>query len=178
MHNISQKALGSGNRQTVNVYMPIGDKHPLYGALQGIIQNITDDPDFEGFIEELLSYTHSRTVIGLAGKLQQAGKEELLEEAMDLKEKFAKKLEKEQLSITIQHFYAHILSYIKSVFKTKIRPLLAQGCSVTEVESAIYEEIVLNIYAETSAKLPELTTDHIAGMLYYLTGKCHLSWRV
>ena len=178
MTHISQKTLGSNNSQVVNVFMPNGDKHPLSNAMESILLNINDDPDFEGFIEELLSHTHYRTIIGLEGKLLEANKEELLLEAIDLKEKFAKKLEREQLSITVQYFYAHILSYIKSVFISKIKPLLSKGCSASELESAIYNEIVLNIYAQTSVYLPEVTTDHIAGMLYYLTGKCHLSWKV
>jgi hypothetical protein len=183
MNEISQTALGSNNNQVVNIYPPNGDKHPLSSAMESIMKSIEDDPDFKGFIEDLLNYMKPRTVIGLEGKLQQTNfkkenLEELLADAIDLKEKFAKKLEKEQLSFTAQHCYAHILAYIKSIFISKIKPLLIQGQSVAEIESAIYSEIVLNIYNQTSAHLPGLTTDHIAGMLYYLTGKCHLSWKV
>lgn len=176
MYNITQTSLGSKNEQTVNVYLPSPDKHPLSNAIQSILKTVQEDPDFEGFIEELLCYTRPRTIIGLEGKLKEANKEEMLLEAIDLKEKFAKKLEKDQLSLTVQHFYAHILAYIRAVFKTNIKPILSKSHSVTEVESAIYTDIVQIIYAETSSYMPELTTDHIAGMLYYLTGKCHISW--
>ena len=177
MNSLKQSIIGSHNSQVIKVNLPNGEKHPLASAMESIIGNIKDDPDFEGFIEELLCYTHARTVIGLEGKLSEANKTELLAEAKDLKEKFAKKLQKEQLSLTVQHFYAHILSYIRTLFITKVKPKLEQGSSVSEIENSIYEDIVLNIYRQTAVYTPDLTTDHIAGMLYYLTGKCHLSWR-
>ena len=84
------------------------------------------------------------------------------------------------------------LEYIRSFFPPAIAresrfdryifPLIKEGESVTKVMQCTHEMIVeplmkmLNENGEHDDDL-RYTTDHIYGMIYYLTGLCHLNWK-
>jgi hypothetical protein len=121
-----------------------------------------------------MSDNPQRTLVGLEAKLDAAGREDLTRYAIELKEKFHKKLTKDQLSTSRQQAYVQILSYIRTSFLGKVRPLISSGDQVA-VDQEIHN-IVVDIYGQVSETLYDITTEHILGMLYYLTGKCHLEW--
>ncbi|MEW6602725.1 MAG: ABC-three component system protein [Nitrospirota bacterium] len=103
------------------------------------------------FIEELQDYM--RRVPGheqrnLEEKLISAKREDLLSSAIFLKERFAKKLYKHTFSPIAQNIFVHILSMINSSFQLKIKPLICEDKPASEVDKAIYNEIIQTVYFE------------------------------
>ena len=93
-----------------------------------------------------------------------------------MKNKFERKLAKSQLSNVEQHVYAHILSVIEVAFNQHIRPMILNGSAKQDVDAAIQKEIYDPVYSAVVSFDVSITMGHVAGMLYFLTGKCHLVW--
>lgn len=73
--------------------------------------------------------------------------------------------------------YALILGEIHTYFNHFIRPKIAASSEVGEIDAAIYE--LANSIANKIANAPPelgIGIAEIVGMLYYLTGNCHLEW--
>lgn len=150
---------------------------PLQKVILNIKNLVQDDPSFEGFIDDLAYYSLTEIdTIGLEKKLVLGKREDLIERALILKDLFARKLYKNQLSIVMQHAYVHILAYICTSFNNNIKPLIAAGCSPEEIDKSIHKEIIENVYHQLAEFSVDITTEHIHGMLFFLTGKCHLKW--
>lgn len=160
-----------------NVYPE--ELHPLEKAIKSIQESITENSDLEGIIEELAEYTTNRPdreIIGVEAKLQAGGREDAIQNAVYLKNKFERKIAKKQLSHVEQHVYAHILAVIETTFNQTVRPLILKGSSKEVVDAAVHKEIFEPVYKAVVGFDVSITMQHVAGMLYFLTGKCHLVW--
>lgn len=170
--NLSDVVLGNKN-----VYPE--ELHPLEKAIKSIQEAISDSPELEGIIEELAEYTTDRPgreIIGVEAKLENGGREDLIENAIYLKNKFERKIAKKQLSRVEQHVYAHVLAVIQTNFNQYIRPLILNGRSKDEIDAAVHEQVYEPIYKAIVGFDVSITMLHVSGMLYFLTGKCHLVW--
>jgi len=131
------------------------------------------------FVDALADYLQDypeRNVIGLEEKLKNAKMDSLVDEAVVLKERFAKKLYRGQLSHNTQLLYAHSLALINTFFTHKVKPLIETGVSRVIFEKALLDEVLMPVLMSTSKADMSITIDHIRGMLYFLTGKCHIKW--
>jgi len=138
-----------------------------------------DDPEYRAMIDELDSFLEARPgrkVIGLEAKLQIGGRDDLIDDAGFLANRFARRLAKNQMSPSLQALYLHCLSRINSTFCSYIQPLIRGGAQKSTVDAAIYKLVVEPMYEEVTAVDSSLSTEMIRGMLYFLTGKCHLQW--
>ncbi|RRV10444.1 hypothetical protein EGJ27_02135 [Pseudomonas sp. v388] len=144
------------------------------------IQELSEtDEDFQYFIGRLDFFTNQKTqtpVIGLEQKLRNGGRDDLLEIAIERKDAFAKRLFKSQLNRRRQGIFLYILQKISFAFEEQVRPLMKQGAPDTVIDTVILHGIVDTIFREVMAE--DFTVDQyiISGMLYFLTGKCHLIW--
>lgn len=164
----------------------LGDKYqydaplsPLEQAIRSIQSSIKENPTLEHIIEELAEYVTDRPdreIIGVEGKLTRGKREDLIKNAVYLKNKFERKLAKKQMSLVEQKVYAHILATINTAFNQKIRPLILEGKKKSEVDNKIHDEIISPVYKAIVSYDIGVTAEHVSGMLYFLTGKCHLSW--
>lgn len=153
--------------------------HPLEKAIQLIKEQIKDDPNLAGTIEELAEYTTQRPdreIIGVEAKLLAGGRADAVQNAVYLKNKFERRLAKNQLSNIEQHVYAHVLAVIETTFNQYVRPLILNGSSKEDVDAKIHQEIYEPVYKAIVDFDVSITMNHVAGMLYFLTGKCHLVW--
>lgn len=153
-------------------------KMPLRRVVAQCEEEMESDPDFKDFIEQLQVYTIKKDVdfIGLEEKLIKGNREEYYEEAEELKERFTKLLFKSQFSPSTQKAYAHILGSINSLFRQHIKPRIKAGEHKANIDSLVYDAIVNHIYAQIADLKINLNCDDITGMLYYLTGNCHIKW--
>lgn len=160
-----------------NVYPEV--LHPLEKAIQAIKEKIKEDSALEGIIEELAEYTTDRPdreVIGVEAKLIAGGRDDAIENAIYFKNKFERKLAKNQLSNVEQHVYAHVLGVIEMTFNQYVRPLILNGSGKEVVDATIHKEIYEPVYKAIVSFDVSIDMKHVAGMLYFLTGKCHLVW--
>lgn len=160
-----------------NVYPEVFQ--PLEKAIQSIKEKIEEDPELEGIIEELAEYTTNRPdrdIIGVEAKLIAGDREDAVENAVYMKNKFERRLAKNQLSNVEQYVYAHVLGVIEVTFNQYVRPLILKGSSKEDVDAIIHKEIYEPVYKAIVNFDVSITMNHVAGMLYFLTGKCHLVW--
>lgn len=160
-----------------NVYP--NELHPLEKAIKSIQETISDSPELEGIIEELAEYTTDRPdreIIGVEAKLTNAGRDDLIDNAVYLKNKFERKIAKKQLSRVEQHVYAHVLAVIETAFNQYVRPLILNGSNKEVVDIAVQQHIYDPVYKAIVGFDVSVTMQHVSGMLYFLTGKCHLIW--
>lgn len=140
------------------------------------------NPDFSSIVDSLQHFLNqkldlkSQTVIGLEGKLKLAGREDEVEEAARLKEIFVKKLESHRLSQSAQRIYAYALGRIFLLFRAEIRPMLSKKESPEQVDAAILKKVFEPVFNELEDNVLLIDYQEIAGMLFYLTGNCHLRW--
>ena len=117
-------------------------------------------------------------------KLNDGGfKPSAIKEAKRLKEFWAKEAFRTSDYPVIQE--DNLLYYTRIVHKfgTYIMPMIEDGEPVREIMVALHEKIVqpiMDIFQENGYNDQNLhyTYDHIYGMIYYLTGNCHLNWTV
>lgn len=163
-----------------------GDKYvhaqrllPLEKAIAAIQANIVDNPQMTEIIEELAEYTTNRPdreIIGVEKKLENGGREDLIDNAVYLKNKFERYLAKKQLSLVDQNVYVHVLGMIDTTFNQKIRPLILDGSPKAVLDAAVQEQIIEPVYESVVGYNTSVTPNLVTGMLYFLTGKCHLTW--
>lgn len=169
-----------GDQHNVTYVMPATpNPNTIKAGLDRISSLSKDDEELEDFIELFHSYLADRTgrpVIGLEQKLINGNRKDLIEDAIEHKDRFAKIAAKAQLSPRRQYIYFYILQKIKASFDGQIRPLIKAGARPGDIDQTIYHNIVNAIFNETCSVDISIDQHLIYGMLYFLTGKCHLVW--
>ena len=112
----------------------------------------------------------------LEGKLSAAKRESSLSEATALKELFAKKLARHQLSPVAQEIFAWTLGRMQILFQVHVRPMIASGEAPDGVNEAVLDKVIQPTIAELEDNVLILNYQELRGMLYYLTGNCHIEW--
>jgi hypothetical protein len=140
---------------------------------------LVEDEEYRDFIHELNSLLEQRSgreIIGTERKLLNGNRQDLLEDSWFYESKFARKLAKGELSRTSQAIFLHCLSTINEEFVTNIRPLILQDIDKLIVNQVIERNIIDNLYGQVCSADSSITKQVIRGMLYFLTGKCHIKW--
>lgn len=138
-----------------------------------------DSPEYLELIEDLNSYHKprpGRPIIGLEKKLINAKMDSLIDDATYLKTRAIKKVARYQLQSYKAALNNYIYGKINEIFNSDILPLIKSGASPNEVNSFISNMIIKPISDEVCAADPTINDDTIRGMLYILTGNCHLTW--
>jgi hypothetical protein len=138
------------------------DETLLIDILQDLADYITEHPD--------------REIVGLEKKLELGARPDLFRRASFLKNKFARRVAKNQMSLTEQHVYIQILSAINTIWYQRIHPMIVSGATTHEIDQLILEELIKPIHQAIVRFDHTITTEIVSGMLYFLTGKCHLIW--
>ncbi len=153
--------------------------------------------DFENLRKEILKEVTQETIEELKyyitelpgskpfeEKLTDGGfSEDSIQEATRQKELYRKRAQMYRNYPSAQQINLDLLSSIKNSFYTYIFPLIEEGKPLSVIKQHLREKIViptremLNKNGMYDDKL-RYNEDHIYGMIYYLTGMCHLNWTV
>ncbi len=120
--------------------------------------------------------------IGLEQKLRDGGfSENAIEKARRLKQYFAKKSTKFQYYESAQRIDSYLFAKVCSSFDAYVMPIIAQEAPLTNIKQCVYEQVILPVMRELNENGAEdaclcYNEDDIFGMLYYLTGNCHINW--
>ncbi|HAL45630.1 MAG TPA: hypothetical protein DCP47_06930 [Phycisphaerales bacterium] len=113
--------------------------------------------------------------IGLQKKLERANMGAKLQRAMASKEYFIKELNKKKFYKTGQELYATLLHKIYHGFNQNIKPLIENEEPASVIDSA-ESTLINNLALELGDDLDIIKPCEFDGMLYFLTGKCHIKW--
>ena len=99
------------------------------------------------------------------------------------KHMYSKKLEKNKLYETAQLIDMELFSLINLYFETYIEPLVENGAAKIVIKQTVLEKIVQPIFDLINQDgrddtFLNYTIEEIYGMVFFLTGKCHLNWAV
>lgn len=115
-------------------------------------------------------------VIGLQRKLELGGYESLYGFAVKTKEMFVKHLTKHQFSEAAQKMYAILLVETYSCFQQHVYPSIVAGVPMQQVMLIVEEHIYDFLEEKLGTNVLDLYKDEICGMLFFLTGNCHIKW--
>ncbi|OGU35307.1 MAG: hypothetical protein A2068_12280 [Ignavibacteria bacterium GWB2_35_6b] len=132
-------------------------------------------------IDELRHYKtnidNGSKVIGLEQKLINGSREDLIDFAIITKERFAKKLIKYEYFESAQGIFSYLLAIIYSNFNIYISPLLKENKTAIEINKKIDEHVINPLLIELDENVLKIHKDEINGMLFFLTGNCHIKWQ-
>lgn len=155
-------------------------KTRLGGIIEQLRDQIGEDPEAAEFVESLITWMNpKRTELkrDLATKLKACGKGYLLEDALEAKELFAKQIRRTAFNPALQEVYAYMLGAVKVTFNYRIKPLIASATAPGLIEASIADlaEDITNQIADAPPELG-IGLQEVIGMLYFLTGNCHIEW--
>ncbi|WP_018462358.1 ABC-three component system protein [Segatella paludivivens] len=149
------------------------------GLCNEIANNTTEE-----IIDDLREY---HTVLdgtkGLEGKLQDGCfPQSMINVAQRQKEAYAKKATKFECYPSTQKINLLLFAKIKNEFNTYLFPMIQCNEPIDVIMQKLYETIVKPIMDKLDVagchdEYLNYTSDHIYGMIYYLTGMCHLNWK-
>ena len=150
----------------------------LYAKLRS---EVNGDPALSEYIDQLKIFTRSvehEEITGLDGKFSAAGRQDQLDMAKAMKEMIYGQLRQNMFSRTFQTIYAILMGKIYEQYQTWVRPAIVSQASREEVDRLVHIHVVQPVVAELELCLDDYgaPTSDVRGMLYFLTGNCHLLW--
>jgi len=131
------------------------------------------------FIDDLDYYNTQKgneTVIGLEDKLTAGNRANLYDFANDMKDRFHRKLYKYQFSEAAQKINVHLLALVQSYYMNEVYPLICENKDAGVINTMISERIIQPLLAELDENTLGYSAQDINGMIYFLTGNCHIKW--
>lgn len=146
-------------------------------------EEVENDIRFDVFIDDFKLYNTLLDGKSMLEKLEDGGFNEYeILQANIRKDKYAKKIVKRELYETEQKIDVELFAFIKLNFETFIEPLIENNSNKSVLKSTLNEKVILPILEilNTEGKddvFLNYNADDILGMVYFLTGKCHLNWK-
>jgi hypothetical protein len=157
----------SGKTQIARLYEKFREE--IAGAGGGVSEIIED-------LQHYLDKPARQMDRTLEDKLNATGRDNLVEEALEDKERAMKRIVRFQGSRAAQEIFAYVLGDIHARFSQHIKPLLASGASRQVVDSAVFELVIRPISEEMEPSDLGLNSSQVKAMLYCLAGNCHIRW--
>ncbi|PIB29214.1 hypothetical protein BFP78_00065 [Gaetbulibacter sp. 5U11] len=146
-------------------------------------QEVKNDERYEGTMESLKYYLTKLDGISAETKLYDGGfNENEVISAIRRKERYAKRLQLNRFFESAQWIDSQLFAKIKMDFEAFILPLIDNGSSKSEILKEVVIKVVqpvldlINLEGEDDEVL-NYNADDIFGMVYYLTGQCHINWK-
>lgn len=146
-------------------------------------QEVENDQRYEGTMESLKYYLTKLDGIDAETKLYDGGfNENEVISAIRKKEKYAKRLEKNRFFKSAQWIDSQLFAKIKMDFEAFIQPLFKKNHTKDEILTTVVVKVIqpvldlINLEGEDDDVL-NYNADDIFGMVYYLTGQCHINWK-
>lgn len=159
-----------------------GKLNSLFSSLKLQFENQDNQEEIQNISDSLKKYLNPKDTIGLERKLEIANKTHLEEDFLELKQDFNKKLVKFQNFEPAQEIFTFLLAIILEKYRNLIKPMIRDNESEREILQAISNNIIaplINlIEKEGCDDVMGLTSNDIEGMYHYLTGNCHINWKL
>jgi Mg2+ and Co2+ transporter CorA len=129
-------------------------------------------------IDELTHYSNEKYDIrDLTEKLEDAGFGYLIETGEELKEKVSKLIILNQHYKSAQKIITYLLAEVESIFNANIKSKLLDVREESALKLLFRTHLEKEIQAHLGDNVLEIFNRQINGMVYFLTGNCHLEWK-
>lgn len=129
-------------------------------------------------IEELTHYSNKKYDIrDLTEKLEDAGFDYLIEVGEELKEEVSKLIIRNQHYKSAQKIITYLLAEVESIFNAYIKIKLLDVREEAALKLLFRTHLEKEIQAHLGNNVLEIFNRQINGMVYFLTGNCHLEWK-
>jgi hypothetical protein len=138
-----------------------------------------NNPQLSVFINELEHFTNrigNENVIGLEEKLKAGNRENIIEFALRNKELYSRKLLKFQFSEAAQQINVYLLGLAEVYFTNYVYPKICNDESESAVNTVLIEQVINPLINELDENVLDFSPTEINGMIYFLTGNCHIKW--
>lgn len=144
---------------------------------------VKNDERYEGTMESLKYYLTKLDGVSAETKLYDGGfNENEVIAAIRRKEMYAKRLQLNRFFESAQWIDSQLFAKIKMDFEAFVLPLIDNNSSKSEILKEVVIKVVqpvldlINIEGEDDEVL-NYNAEDIFGMIYYLTGQCHINWK-
>ena len=138
------------------------------------------DSEYQIFSNELNNFFKKKQVENLRDlntKLKDGGRENLVDIAIDSKERVTKKIHRFSLYKSAQDIYSYLLTNIRTAFKHTIENRIKSGkFEHYEIDDIVKNEIIEPYFHNIQGSSLFIDIDELYGLLYLLTGNCHIKW--
>jgi hypothetical protein len=180
-NNDIRSQLNAGNVEG-NVYF--APKTRFAKRFEKLNHEVANDVRYEKIMDSLKYYlTKLDGTLDMPTKLKDGNfNENEIIRATRRKEKYAKRLEQNKFFESAQWIDSQLFAKIKIEFETHIEPLINNGISKDEIIKEVAIKVVnpvldlINTEGENDEYL-NYNAEDIFGMIYYLTGQCHINWK-
>ncbi|MCF5760560.1 hypothetical protein K3H45_11735 [Aeromonas veronii] len=129
-------------------------------------------------IDELTHYSNEKYDIrDLTEKLQDAGFSYVIETGEQLKEEVSKLIIRNQHYKSAQKIITYLLAEVESIFNAKIKSELLTVKEECALKLLFRTHLEKEIQIHLGENVLEIYNRQINGMVYFLTGNCHLEWK-
>lgn len=156
----------------------------LINCFRKLQEEVKHDIKLQKKLDDIKRYrTRLPHTIGLQAKLQDGGfSKGAIDKACRQKQYYAKKSTKYQYYEGAQKIDSYLFAIVSSRFDTYVMPLIVKQSPLDVIKKVVYEQVIMPVVdklAFNGEKDTELryNIDDIFGMLYYLTGNCHINWK-
>jgi len=172
----------AGDDKSINATYLSSSKGKLSTLFDKLKDKFDSGDSITQISEDLKKYTDMRDTLGLEKKLSDADKTHLYEDFAWCKQEFYKKLVKYQNYEPAQEIFAFILAIVLEKYRNVIKPMIRNGAAENEILAKISNEItnpiISLIQQEGCNDIMGLSSTEIDGMFHYLTGNCHINWKL
>ena len=176
------KVVGGNDLSQVHHHHYASKKTRLAILFEKLRQEYDAKNETETIGYDLQRLINPRDTIGLEQKLRDGDRSHLLDDAKWLKEEYWKKLTRFQFFEPAQEIHAFILGIVLEKFRHIVYPAIRRGSTEVEVSSLISNDIVApiikTIQEEGCHNIMGLSSTDIEGMIFFLTGRCPIRWKL
>lgn len=172
------------NAATIQGDVYLAKKSRFSKRFEKLNKEVAADERYEHIMDDFKYYITTLDGIDMPTKLADGGFNETeIIEATRKKEKYAKKLERNKFFESAQWIDTQLFAKIKIDFETYVQiPLINTGAAKDIIMRTVVEKVVnptleiINSEGQDDEIL-NYNAEDIFGMVYYLTGMCHLNWK-
>lgn len=184
--NIHQVGSYNPNAKEVHIHQqPDGHNNRLASWLRKLKEEVDNDVKLQAKMDDIMRYrTKLPHTLGLRRKLQDGGfLKPAIDRARRLKQGYAKKATKFQYYEMANRIDNYLFAIVSSRFDDYVYPLIEEQRPLQDIKHAVSEQVIMPIMQELNESGADdtylcYTMDDIWGMLYYLTGNCHINWAI
>lgn len=186
--DVRMENVGSYNPAAKKVIInqtPIAPQSRLASWFARLQEDFKNDVRLQKKMDDIMRYrTKLRHTIGLEQKLLDGGfPKNAIDKARRQKQSYAKKATKYQYYEMANKIDNYLFAIVSDHFDREVLPLIEDEKPLREINQAVYDKVVVPVMEELNTVGDSdtclcYTLDDVFGMLYYLTGNCHINWAI